>query len=70
MPRKVDPDRIQEAARLLADQPGHLSAEYARRMGCHRETFNRLLVHLDEQGFLLSEDERGRLWPFRNSWRK
>ena len=70
MPRKADPDRIQEAARLLAEQPGHLSAEYARRMGCNRETFNRLLVQLDEQGFLLSEDEQGRLWPFGQSLQK
>ena len=44
MPRKADSDRLQDAAQLLVEQPGHLSAEYARRMGCHRETFNRLLV--------------------------
>lgn len=70
MPRKADPTRLQEAARLIAEQPGHLPAEYARRMGCHRETFNRLLVQLDDHGFLLSEDPQGRLWPFRHSLQK
>jgi DNA-binding IclR family transcriptional regulator len=70
MPRNADPERLQEAARLITEQPGHLSAEYARRMGCHRETFNRLLVQLDDRGFLLSEDPQGRLWPFRDSLQK
>lgn len=70
MGRKANPDRLQKAARLLLEQPGHLSAEYARRMGCHRETFSRLLVQLDDQGFLLSEDEQGRLWPFAKAWQK
>jgi DNA-binding IclR family transcriptional regulator len=70
MARNADPDRLREAARLLAEQPGHMSAEYARRMGCPRETFNRLLVQLDDRGFLLSEDRQGRLWPFRDSLHK
>ncbi len=70
MARKANPDRLQEAARLVMEQPGHLSAEYARRMGCQREAFNRLLAQLDEHGFLLSEDEQGRLWPFANSRQK
>jgi hypothetical protein len=67
MGRKANTVRLQAAAQLIQDRPGLLSAEYARLMGCHREIFNRLLVHLDDQGFLLSEDERGRLWLFRNS---
>jgi DNA-binding IclR family transcriptional regulator len=70
MARKANPDRLRVAARLLSEQPGHLSAEYARRMGCPRETFNRLLVQLDDRGFLLSEDPQGRLWPFRDSLQK
>jgi DNA-binding IclR family transcriptional regulator len=67
MARKPNPDRLQVAERLLEEQPGHLPAEYAQIMGCHRESFNRLLVQLDEKGFLLWEDEQGRLWPFADS---
>lgn len=70
MARKANPDRVREAAGLVADQPGHLSAEYARLMDCPRETFNRLLTHMDNQGFLLWEDEQGRLYPFRNTRKK
>ena len=64
MARKADPKRLQEAANLILEQPGQLSAEYARKMRCPRETFSRLLTQLDERGFLLSEDERGGLWPY------
>ena len=70
MARKVDTNRLQFAARLIKEQPGHLSGEYANMMGCHRETFNRVLAQLDDRGFLLSEDEKGRLWPFQDSREK
>ena len=70
MARKANPERLHEAARMIAEQPGHRSAEYARWMGCRREAFNRLLVQLDDRGFLLSEDENGRLWPFDTSLQK
>jgi DNA-binding IclR family transcriptional regulator len=43
---------------------GYKSGEYARMMGCRRETFNRLLAHLESRGILFSEDQQGRLWPF------
>jgi hypothetical protein len=70
MARKANQDRIHQAAKLIEARPGQLSAEYARQMGCRREAFNRLLVQLDDKGFLLSEDEQGRLWPFRNVQQK
>ncbi|MBE0411198.1 MAG: hypothetical protein IBX69_15865 [Anaerolineales bacterium] len=62
MPRQSDQERLQKAVRLIIEQPGHLASEYARQMGCHRQTFSRMLVQLEDRGFLLSEDEHGRLW--------
>jgi len=64
MPRKANEERLQEAVQLLLNRPGHKPGEYARMMGCHRQTFNRLLAQLDGRGILLSEDGKGRLWPF------
>lgn len=67
MARKTNQARLDKAAQLLRSQPGCKSGEYARMLGCHRQTFTRLLVQLDNRGVLLSEDEQGRLWPFGRS---
>ena len=70
MARKADEKRLQKVAHLMSERPGYKSGEYALMMGCHRETFTRLLVQLNDQGFLLSEDKQGRLWPFQNLRKK
>ncbi|MFC1997969.1 hypothetical protein ACFLXI_10275 [Chloroflexota bacterium] len=67
MARRANQKQIDLAAGLIHSQPGQQSAAYAREMGCARETFNRLLVHLNDRGVLLSEDSQGQLWPFRDS---
>ena len=64
MPRKIDRRKIEQAAELLKSRPGLRAGEYARILGCHRQAFNRLLVQLNDSRFLLSEDGKGRLWPF------
>jgi hypothetical protein len=64
MARKADKQRLQQAAQILHAQPGYKPGEYAQKMGCHRQTFNRLLVQLNDRGVLISEDDFGRLWPF------
>lgn len=64
MARKTNERRLQKATQLLQNQPGCKSGEYAQMMGCHRQTFSRLLVQLNDRGLLLSEDGKGRLWPF------
>jgi hypothetical protein len=64
MARKADEQRLQKAEQLLHSQPGHKSGEYAQKIGCHRQIFNRLLVQLNDRGVLISEDDKGRLWPF------
>ena len=64
MARKADEQRLQKAEQLLHSQPGYKSGEYAQKMGCHRQTFNRLIVQLNDRGVLISEDDKGRLRPF------
>ena len=64
MSRKANPSRLHQVARLIHEQPGYRSGEYARMLECHRESFNRLLTQLEERGVLFAEDEYGRLWPF------
>jgi hypothetical protein len=65
MGRKANQDRIKAAEKAIKANPGRRAGHYARQLGCHRETFNRVLVQLNDRGVLLSEDDRGRLWPFR-----
>lgn len=63
MGRKANEDRIRAAKQAIEANPGHRSGHYARKLGYHRETFNRILVQLNDRGILLSEDGKGRLWP-------
>ena len=69
MGRKANEARLRKAKDLLFSNPGRKSGEYARIMGCHRETFHRFLVQLNDRGVLLSEDKKGRLRPFRRKCR-
>jgi predicted ArsR family transcriptional regulator len=64
MPRKANETHLQAVASLLQAQPGHKAGEYAHWLGIHRESFRRFLVQLNDRGVLLSEDDRGHLWPF------
>ena len=64
MARKANEKQLRDVVRLIEDQPGYKSGEYAELMGYHRQTFNRLLIQLHDHGVLLSEDGQGRLWPF------
>ena len=64
MARKADEARLKEVSQLFHSKPGRIAGEYARMLGIHREDFSRVLVQLNDRGVLLSEDEKGRLWPF------
>jgi hypothetical protein len=64
MPRKANENRLRQIAGVLREQPGRRAGEYARLLGLRREEFNRILVQLNDRRILLSEDDRGRLWPF------
>lgn len=58
-------DRFEEMMRLIEEQPGIRPAELARRLGVSRSTIQRRLPSLEEAGYLLYEDDEGRLYPYR-----
>lgn len=62
--RKTNPQRVQDIWQAVQQEPGIRPAQLARRLGIPRSSVTRALPALDEQGLLLSEDQRGRLWPW------
>ena len=53
-----------EMERILAETPGISAREVARQLGVDVSTVTRSLPGMEEAGFLLAEDDKGRLWPF------
>jgi DNA-binding IclR family transcriptional regulator len=53
-----------EMATALGNQPGLSAAELARLFDVDRSTITRRLPSMDEAGYLLYEDDDGRLYPF------
>jgi DNA-binding IclR family transcriptional regulator len=57
--------RIDAIWRAVQQEPGIRPARVAQRLGIPRSSVTRALPALEEAGLLLSEDRRGRLWPWR-----
>lgn len=53
--------RLERIAELTTGEEGITRAQLARRLGVHRSTIGRDLLHLEERGILLAEDDAGRL---------
>ena len=66
MGRKQKHERIEAIYRTVEKYPGERPGFIARLLGLNRSEVTRALPAMEEQGLLLSEDERGGLWPF--SW--
>ncbi len=49
---------------ILDDHPGITAAELARKLDIPKSTVLRRLPSMNDAGYLLSEDEKGGLWPF------
>lgn len=64
MARKADETRLSEVQQFLVEKQGERASYYAKTLGIHRYDFNTLLAMLNDRGFYLLEDEKGRLWPF------
>lgn len=64
MARKQQQDRLDEIYRTIEENPGEKAGFLARLLGLNRSEVTRALPALEEKGILVSEDERGRLWPF------
>lgn len=64
MGRKANNNRIEQIGRYVDTHPGSKPIDIARGLGLEPSSVTRLLPALQDQGILLSEDKKGRLWPF------
>ena len=62
----ADSERLQAIWEAVEREPGTKPGTVARRLGLHRSSVTRALPALEEQGYLLSEDAKGRLWPWKS----
>jgi Mn-dependent DtxR family transcriptional regulator len=65
MGRQPDRERTQQIAGYVEQHPGVRPAEIARALDVPRSSVTRTLPALEDEGRLLYEDRRGRLWPFK-----
>jgi len=49
----------------VEEHPGARPADIARQLDLPRSSVTRALPALEEDGYLLYEDRKGGLWPFR-----
>lgn len=64
MGRKQRPERLELIYRTVEEHPGERPGFIARLLGLNRSEVTRSLPALEDSGLLISEDERGGLWPF------
>jgi DNA-binding IclR family transcriptional regulator len=67
MARKPKPEKLAAIYQAVEKHPGERAGAIARLLGLGRSEVTRMLPALEEQGFLMSEDERGGLWPFKKA---
>jgi DNA-binding MarR family transcriptional regulator len=65
MARKSDEGRLDEIRHTIQQHPGKRPGRIARLLGLDNRTMMRALPQLEARGDLLSEDENGRLYWFR-----
>ncbi len=65
MARKHQIERLEEIYDTVQENPGQRPGFIARLLGEPRSQITRTLPALENQGYFLSEDEKGGLWPFK-----
>lgn len=66
MARKANADRLDALKSEIKRNPGRQPGFFARLLGWRREEVSRVLVSLNDQKFMLWEDEKGGLYPVQN----
>jgi len=64
MARPANHDRAEQIYRQIEEHPGKRAGFFARLLGLNRSEVTRILPALQEKGLLVSEDDKGGLWPF------
>lgn len=65
MARKAQPERLETLYEAVEEYPGEQPGFFARLLDLNRSSVTRSLPVMEEEGYLLSEDDEGGLWPFR-----
>jgi DNA-binding IclR family transcriptional regulator len=65
MARLANQKKVEKIFRQIEQHPGKKAGMIARVLGLNRSEVTRSLPVLEEKGLLVSEDEKGGLWPFR-----
>ena len=60
----TQPERLSLAWRYVIEHPGCSGTRLAREAGYKANNGTAILTALEYNGYLLSEDERGRLYPW------
>jgi hypothetical protein len=58
---RLDRERVERVAQVIRANPNQRVWRYSQLCGIDHRTFQRVLVHCEELGFLLAEDDKGRL---------
>lgn len=61
MSKKIDDQRLDEVTKVIQENPDRKPGWLATLLGRDDKGFQRDLVHLEERGDLLQEDDQGRL---------
>ena len=64
MARKACAERLEAIYQAVEEHPGQRPGFLAHLLGLHRSEVTRALPTLEGQGYLLSEDPEGGLWPY------
>ncbi len=65
--RRADRERLEAIWQTVEGEPGIRAGGVAERLGIPRSSVTRALPAMEDEGLLLSEDHKGRLWPWRQS---
>lgn len=65
MAGKSQNERLENIYGSIENNPGERPGFFARALNIPRSSVTRSLATMEEEGYLLSEDDNGGLWPFR-----
>lgn len=63
--RRASKKRLEAIWRMVEQEPGIRAGRIAEKLGIPRSSVTRALPAMNDEGLLLSEDQKGRLWPWR-----
>ena len=67
MARKTDDRKLESIYNTVQEYPGKRAGFIARLLGLNRSEVTRSLPALEDKKLYIAEDDKGGLWPFRDS---